>query len=88
MSVVPDFRPSSARLAVDHVGVAALARELDRPDTLAIFGFGDTAPTRGQVSDPRYLHVPLQPLHGTACLEVWRSPATVLSGVVMRRPSR
>ena len=81
MSVVPDFRPSTARLAVDHVPVASLAQELDRPDTLAIFGFGDTAPTRGRVSDPRYLHIPLQPLHGTACLEVWRSAGAVSSGV-------
>ena len=53
----------------------------DLPPHLARFGFGDTAPSRGQVPDPRYLHVPLQPLHGTGCLEVWRSPATVSSGV-------
>ncbi len=81
MSVVPDFRPSAARLAVDYVPVTALSAELERSDTLAVFGFGRSAPGRDLVPDPRYLNVPLQPLRGQARLEVWRSQQPVTAGM-------
>lgn len=80
MSVVPDFRPSAARLAVDYVPLAALATELARPDTLAVFGFGHPAPGREWVPDPRYLRIPLQSLQGEARLEVWRAAGPVRHG--------
>ncbi len=80
MNVVPDFQPSAARLAVDYVPVTALSAELEREDTLAVFGFGRSAPGRDLVPDPRYLNVPLQPLRGQARLEVWRSAHPVIAG--------
>jgi len=43
---------------------------------LAVFGFGDAAPSS---DDPRYLRVNLQP-HGPAPLEVWRSDGPVSHG--------
>jgi chorismate lyase/3-hydroxybenzoate synthase len=55
---------------------ASLATLLAQSDTLAVFGFGDAAPT---LEDPRYLRVPLQP-HGAAPFEVWRTPGPVRAG--------
>ncbi len=80
MSVVPDYRPSTARLAVDYVPVATLAAELARADTLAVFGFGAPAPATADVGDPRYLRIALAPLRGQARLEVWRARGPVTHG--------
>lgn len=77
---VPQTELSAARLAVDYVPVASLSEQLAQPDTLAVFGFGRSAPGRDLVPDPRYLNVPLQPLPGQAMLEVWRAAGPVQSG--------
>jgi chorismate lyase/3-hydroxybenzoate synthase len=50
-------------------------RELLGPETLAVFGFGTSAPRA--VDDPRYLHVGLEPCAPGAPFEVWRTTATV-----------
>ena len=70
--------PREPRLRVEYVhgGADALAAQLAREDTLAVFGFGDGAPMH---HDPRYLRVPLQP-HGDAPLEVWRTQGPVMAG--------
>jgi chorismate lyase/3-hydroxybenzoate synthase len=65
------------RVEYVHGGADALAAQLVREDTLAVFGFGDGAPVH---QDPRYLRVPLQP-HGDAPLEVWRTQGPVRAGV-------
>lgn len=67
--------PSPACLTVDflHQDLSGL---LAADDTLAVFGFGDAAPSH---DDPRYLRVNLQPL-GEAPLEVWRASAGVKHG--------
>jgi len=64
------------RLLVDYAEPGTLARWLARDDVLAVFGFGDAAPS---ADDPRYLRVPLQP-HGNILLEVWRTHAPVERG--------
>jgi chorismate lyase/3-hydroxybenzoate synthase len=67
------------QLRVEYVhdaSAASLATLLAQSDTLAVFGFGDAAPT---LEDPRYLRVPLQP-HGAAPFEVWRTPGPVRAG--------
>ncbi len=51
---------------------------LSAADVLAVIGFGSSAPSR--VDDPRYLHVPLQPVAGSAPFEVWRSSDAVRCG--------
>jgi chorismate lyase/3-hydroxybenzoate synthase len=51
---------------------------LSTADVLAVIGFGSDAPAR--VDDPRYLHVPLQPVAGSAPFEVWRSSGAVRCG--------
>lgn len=79
MSVAPQFHPL-ARLAVDYAPVATLSQQLARPETLAVFGYGRSAPARDLVTDPRYLNVPLQPLPGQAQLEVWRVSGPVEHG--------
>lgn len=71
---------SAARLIVDYVPVASLSQQLQRTDTLAVFGFGRSAPGRDLLPDPRYLNVPLQPLPGQAQLEVWRTAGPVEHG--------
>jgi len=71
--------PRSPRLAVELVAPEALAAELARPDTLAVFGFGPEAPTRDAVGDARYLRVPLAPLD-QARLEVWRGAGPASAG--------
>lgn len=68
--------PHPPELHVDYVDASSLDAQLARDDTLAVFGFGDDAPTS---ADPRYLRVPLQP-HGNAPLEVWRTRGPVRSG--------
>ena len=83
MSAVRVPGPVAARLRVDYVpagGDAALAAELARDDTLAVFGFGAAAPVS---DDPRWLRVPLEPA-GPAQLEVWRGSGTVRAGVEPR----
>ncbi|GGD49456.1 pteridine-dependent deoxygenase [Pseudoxanthomonas indica] len=79
MSVAPQAQPAP-RLTVDYVPVASLSQQLERADTLAVFGFGRSAPGRDLVPDPRYLNVPLQPLPGQAQLEVWRVPGVLHHG--------
>nr|WP_255747261.1 pteridine-dependent deoxygenase [Lysobacter sp. CFH 32150] len=64
-------------MQVDYFGADALPAVLSQPDTLAVLGFGTDAAAS---TDPRYLHVPLQP-HGAATLEVWRSQGPVTSGI-------
>ncbi|MGQ4660519.1 chorismate transformation enzyme, FkbO/Hyg5 family [Lysobacter sp. F6437] len=64
-----------ALLAVDYVE-GDLDALLAADDTLAVFGFGDGAPTH---DDPRYLLVGLQP-HGPAPFEIWRGQAPVRHG--------
>jgi len=65
----------SARLHVDYVD-AAPDVPLASDDTLAVFGFGTSAPRH---DDPRYLRVALQP-EGAAPLEVWRGHGPVRRG--------
>jgi chorismate lyase/3-hydroxybenzoate synthase len=72
----PSSLPSPApRWSVDYTD-AGLDAVLARADTLAVFGFGPTAPDH---DDPRYLRVSLQP-HGPAPLEVWRGTGPVIHG--------
>lgn len=68
----------------EATGIAALQpryvaardpRTLLGPDTLAVFGFGAGAPRA--LDDPRYLHVALQPVRGSAPFEVWRAASSV-----------
>lgn len=76
MTATPAPQLASARLAVDYADRSDLDTVLADDDTLAVFGFGEAAPSQ---PDPRYLRVPLQP-HGAAPLEVWRSTAPVQRG--------
>ena len=66
------------RLAVDYVQTDHAAELLADGSVLAIFGFGSAAP--GQLDDPRYLRVPLQPYQDTRTFEVWRARGAVTSG--------
>lgn len=70
---------SDAALSALHVAYRAesAATLLDRPDSLAVLGFGTTG-TSG--TDPRHLHVPLRPLFGEAPRECWTVDAGVASG--------
>ena len=87
MNAVPSLRPHTGvpRLRVEYVtqdrsqddGSAELAAVLARNDTLAVLGFGASAPAS---DDPRYLRVPLEPVGGVATLEVWRSGGHVAGG--------
>jgi chorismate lyase / 3-hydroxybenzoate synthase len=63
--------------ASDGGGHPDLAALLARDDTLAVLGFGTTAPIS---DDPRYLRVPLEPAGGAAPFEVWRSSGQVSRG--------
>ena len=65
-----------ARLDVDYVMADSPVSLLAGADTLAVFGFGNDAPSN---EDPRYLRVPLQP-HGAAPFEVWRTHGPVTHG--------
>lgn len=78
-AALSDTLPRGPRLTVELVAPTALAAELARPDTLAVFGFGPDAPTRDAVADPRYLRVPLAPL-GAPKMEVWRAAGAVAAG--------
>jgi chorismate lyase/3-hydroxybenzoate synthase len=51
---------------------------LSGAEVLAVIGFGADAPAAAD--DPRYLHVPLEPVDGAAPFEVWRCGGTVRSG--------
>ena len=69
---------ATARLQVDYAPAATLPRQLADPRVLAVFGFGDAAPS---IDDPRWLRVPLQPLQETVSrIEIWRSQGPVASG--------
>jgi chorismate lyase/3-hydroxybenzoate synthase len=68
--------PAEAVLRVDY-RLAPLDTLLAQPRLLAVFGFGDAAPSTHL--DPRYLHVALQP-HGPAPFECWYSDRAVASG--------
>ncbi len=73
-AIRPDI-PDAPALSVDYVrgeDPAALLTD----DTLALFGFGETAP---HCDDPRYLRVPLQP-YGETRFERWRTQAPVRTG--------
>ena len=50
-------------------------RQLLGSNTLAVIGFGPASPEL--VDDPRYLHVPLQPIQSPAPYEVWSVDAPV-----------
>ncbi len=66
---------SGPALTVDYVQ-AETPEVLLGEHTLAVFGFGEAAPT---CDDPRYLRVPLQPW-GTAPFEHWRCAGPVAHG--------
>lgn len=68
--------PKLQRLRVDYVD-GTPTHLLAQDGVFAVFGFGG-APAH--VSDPRYLHVALEP-HGPAPLEVWRVPGPVSTHV-------
>src|SRR5690606_12799497 len=53
------------------------AGALDGDDVLAVFSFGHHGAT---AQDPRWLQVPLEPLHDAAPVEVWQVDAPVSSG--------
>lgn len=46
-------------------------------DALCVVGYGDAA----RSDDPRWVGVPLSPLHGDAGIEIWHSPLPVRAGV-------
>jgi len=68
---------AAPRLQVSYAPADTLARQLADPQVLAVLGFGPDAPV---LDDPRWLRVPLQPLHGPPCIEVWRATAPVSHG--------
>ncbi len=68
---------ADARLRVEYAPLHTLDAQLADPTTLAVFGFGPDAPQR---EDPRWLRVPLRPLHGEALIEVWRGAGPVSHG--------
>jgi chorismate lyase/3-hydroxybenzoate synthase len=76
-AAAPAALAAPASLAVDYVHGATPGALLAGDDVLAVFGFGDTAPR--SPGDPRYLHVPLQPVGDAPC-EVWRGGGPVLHG--------
>jgi len=51
---------------------------LSAPDVLSVIGFGAGAPALDD--DPRYLHVPLEPVEGVAPFEVWRCDGNARRG--------
>lgn len=63
-------------MRVAYRGESATAL-LDRPDTLAVFDFGDAGNT---ATDPRHLRVPLPPLASGAPRECWSTGSPVTSG--------
>lgn len=67
--------PAAAGLDISYSN-DTLDSVLADANVLAVFGFGDAAPSS---DDPRYLRVNLQP-HGPAPLEVWRSHGPVDHG--------
>ena len=67
MASLPDPRPHPATLRVEYRD-AAPGELLALPGLLALFGFGDNAPTA--LADPRYLHVAL-PSQGKTPFECW-----------------
>ncbi|HEY0505694.1 MAG TPA: pteridine-dependent deoxygenase [Lysobacter sp.] len=75
MSAVHPMPAPIPRLSVDYVETTPEAA-LAHPDTLAVIGFGQHAPTH---DDPRYLRVALEPF-GPAPLEVWRGSGPVVRG--------
>jgi chorismate lyase/3-hydroxybenzoate synthase len=79
MNAAAPFASTAARLGVDY-SHDDLDTLLAADDTLAVFGFGDTAPAS---DDPRDLRVDLQPSTrspGRAPLEVWRGQPGVQRG--------
>ncbi|MDR7100021.1 chorismate lyase/3-hydroxybenzoate synthase [Lysobacter niabensis] len=72
-AVEPLVLPSHLHISYSDATAEAL---LAAPDTLAVIGFGDGAPTH---DDPRYLRIALQP-HGAAPLEHWRAHGPVARG--------
>jgi chorismate lyase/3-hydroxybenzoate synthase len=80
MSVLPDLQRIPLRLAVDYVHAATPGPLLGLPETLAVFGFGEMAPSAAAIGDARYLRVPLPALQGVAPFEVWRASGPVSHG--------
>lgn len=73
---LPSSASPPAALRIDHVAAPPAAALAD-PRTLALFGFGEAAPSAHP--DPRYLHVAL-PALGQAPLECWQVEAEVAHG--------
>ena len=69
----------AALLPPPHFAYSAEPAEalLARADTLAVLGFGATAPA---LDDPRYLRVGLEPLGSAGLVEVWRGNGPVRHG--------
>ncbi len=57
---------------------ATLAKLLDEPGVLAVFGYGSAAPAANH--DPRYNLIALEPAVAPAPFEVWRVPGTISCG--------
>ena len=74
----PHAAVAAPRFAVDYIAADSPASLLGGHGVLAVFGFGDAAPATQ--SDPRYLHIPLQPHAGVAPYEVWRTGEPVACG--------
>lgn len=72
LDAVPGDRTDPASLPPLQVGYehGALASILDDRGVLAVIGFGSAAPPAH--ADPRYLWLPLEPVHAQAPFEVWR----------------
>lgn len=67
-----------AQLQVAYAAGATLAGQLADPRVLAVFGFGNAAPSS---DDPRWLRIALEPLRQAApCIEVWRAAGPVVHG--------
>lgn len=78
----PPPAPTSSPTAAPsppHFGYARASAQaaLTAADTLAVLGFGASAPC---LDDPRYLRVGLAPLDGDGVIEVWRARGPVQHG--------
>lgn len=75
---LPSTAATFPQLRVAYAPADTLHRQLADPRVLAVFGFGDAAPSS---SDPRWLRVALEPLQETAPrIEVWRVDGPVAHG--------
>ncbi len=74
----PGATMSASQFEVDYVAADSPSTLLEGHGVLAVFGFGDAAPSTH--ADPRYLRIPLQPHAGIAPYEVWRTGEPVEHG--------